>query len=266
MIGKVFVAAFALASVPVAAESTVSFNFGGTAGNASSFVYNETGVQGDLTLTVSSRKFTLAPGALTALSDTTAVGTVVRSSFGLGIVGGGSNSQVDTNLPGTPQSPLREALLLSGTNPTANTNQRFSIHSFVLSLVDANDTLLVYGVKKDGSLTSVGYGIGAVDTGTPGGPGSIIGGLNGEAIGLTYNAALNGGTAAFSVAPTSLFDRYLITTRVGGDTEFGGDLGQGFVLSGITAALPEPGTWAMMIGGFGLAGASMRRRRAAVAA
>ena len=32
-----------------------------------------------------------------------------------------------------------------------------------------------------------------------------------------------------------------------------------------TAAVPEPATWALMIGGFGLAGASLRRRRAALA-
>ena len=32
------------------------------------------------------------------------------------------------------------------------------------------------------------------------------------------------------------------------------------------AAVPEPASWALMIGGFGLAGATLRRRRAAVAA
>ncbi len=31
-------------------------------------------------------------------------------------------------------------------------------------------------------------------------------------------------------------------------------------------SIPEPGTWALMIGGFGLAGAALRRRRAAVTA
>ena len=30
-------------------------------------------------------------------------------------------------------------------------------------------------------------------------------------------------------------------------------------------AIPEPGTWALMIGGFGLAGAALRRRQAAAA-
>ncbi len=44
--------------------------------------------------------------------------------------------------------------------------------------------------------------------------------------------------------------------RIGGVTDIGG---------GVGAAVPEPATWAMMIVGFGAAGAMMRRRRAAVA-
>lgn len=35
-------------------------------------------------------------------------------------------------------------------------------------------------------------------------------------------------------------------------------------ISAVTAAVPEPATWAMMIGGFGIVGASMRRRKVAV--
>ncbi len=35
----------------------------------------------------------------------------------------------------------------------------------------------------------------------------------------------------------------------------------GMILAGVTLGVPEPTTWALMIGGFGLAGASLRRRR-----
>lgn len=39
----------------------------------------------------------------------------------------------------------------------------------------------------------------------------------------------------------------------------------GYYLAPATPAVPEPATWAMMIGGFGLVGASLRRRKAAFA-
>jgi hypothetical protein len=42
------------------------------------------------------------------------------------------------------------------------------------------------------------------------------------------------------------------------------DWNQGLV-TGFNTAVPEPATWALMIGGFGLAGASLRRRRALAA-
>lgn len=42
-------------------------------------------------------------------------------------------------------------------------------------------------------------------------------------------------------------------------TNFGASAGNGQVLR--IAAVPEPGTWAMMIAGFGLVGAAMRRRQ-----
>lgn len=38
------------------------------------------------------------------------------------------------------------------------------------------------------------------------------------------------------------------------------------VLTAADAAIPEPATWALMIAGFGMVGASMRRRKAALAA
>lgn len=44
-----------------------------------------------------------------------------------------------------------------------------------------------------------------------------------------------------------------------------GEPGQNFAFR-VSGVVPEPATWAMMIGGFGLAGATLRRRRAIVAA
>jgi len=39
----------------------------------------------------------------------------------------------------------------------------------------------------------------------------------------------------------------------------------GFILAGVSVGVPEPAAWALMIMGFGLAGASLRRRRIATA-
>jgi hypothetical protein len=44
------------------------------------------------------------------------------------------------------------------------------------------------------------------------------------------------------------------------------DVGTSLVVGNGAAAVPEPASWALMIGGFGLAGAALRRRRALVAA
>lgn len=45
------------------------------------------------------------------------------------------------------------------------------------------------------------------------------------------------------------------------DSSSGGFYGAALDNVGIFSAIPEPATWAMLIGGFGLAGAAMRRRR-----
>ena len=79
--------------------------------------------------------------------------------------------------------------------------------------------------------------------------------------GTTFVSA-NGGTPASAqaalIAGANLGEAYLnIHTSVAP----GGEI-RGF----LRAAVPEPATWALMIGGFGLAGAALRRRRTAVAA
>jgi hypothetical protein len=257
MIRTTILATLLLASVPAVAAPTFTANFGGSSGNASSFDYNiTTTLNQQLTLTASSRKFFIAPGSLTNLNQTTVTGQVSRSSIGIGIDGGGSAPQVDTNNAGTALNPLREALLITG-------SKKFAFQSLKLSFVDANDTLQIYGVNDDGTLANIGFG--TTFNQTPGNPGTISGGLDGLAKNLTFNSA-NSGTYSFGIAPTTRFSSFLFTTRIGGDVTFGGDSGQGYRLDSITGALPEPGTWAMLIGGFGMAGAALRRQRKAVAA
>jgi hypothetical protein len=97
------------------------------------------------------------------------------------------------------------------------------------------------------------------DMGTFGlaGPGINLGALAG-----TYNSVdffLLGRTGTFTIAApgTSLFG--LVN-----DTHYGSNDGSfTFEVSAVNAVVPEPGTWAMMIAGFGLIGGAMRRRTSA---
>jgi hypothetical protein len=240
-------------AAPASALNVVSINFAsaGAATNVNSFARSSEG----LTVTATSRRFFLAPGSLTNLTETTAVGQIRRSTIGIGINGGASNEQLDTNNPGTALAPLREGILLAG-------NQDFSLRGMQLSFVDNNDTLKIYGVRANGTLDALGFGTSL----TPAGGGTIIGGLNGSITGLVFNAGLNAGTASFSLsAPTSYYTRYLFTTRIGGDVVFG-DLGQGYRIDSLVAGIPEPQTWGLMIVGFGMVGVAARRRNRAVAA
>ena len=245
------IAAAALLAAAVAAPaSAVTFvtNFGGTVGSVASVAVTTGGV----TLTATSRKFFILPGNLTNLSQTSAIGQIRRTAPGIGVNGGASSPQMDTNQPGTVAAPLREAILISG-------SEDFSLRGLKLSFIDNDDTLKIYGVQTDGALIDLGYGTTATVAGT------IKGGLNGAAIGLV-NSSPNDGTSAFGLAPTSFFTRYLFTSRVGGDAPFLGTLGQGYRIDSITTNVPEPASWMMLIAGFGLVGFAARRRSNAVAA
>jgi hypothetical protein len=150
---------------------------------------------------------------------------------GLGIPVGG-NPLIDTNAAG-----LLNGLLLTG-------NKRFSLHSVTLSNVDPDDTFQLYGVTGT-TLTSLGFG-----TGTD---------FANSIQGLAAAPCTTVCQLTFSPA-TELYGAYLFTSRLNGSLP--GVPDQGYRLTDLAGALPEPGTWAMMIGGFGLAGASLRRKRA----
>lgn len=68
---------------------------------------------------------------------------------------------------------------------------------------------------------------------------------------------LSAGTLALDVDNTTS----VINSRM---SSFGYNWNQGLV-TGFNAAVPEPATWALMLGGFGLAGAALRRRRSVAA-
>ncbi|PZU48900.1 MAG: hypothetical protein DI568_06335 [Sphingomonas sp.] len=232
------IAAFAVATlagafVVATPASAVTVMFGGATQNVSSVTRTADGV--DFTFTAV--RFTGNPATLSGLSSLGAPLLVSVSAPGLGVDGGGSAPQVDTN-----QANRREALILTASSP-------FEIASLKLSMVDSNDTLMLYGVNPDGSFIPL------INSGT------IKSGLDGAASVVNSNA--NGGTSLLTFSnPWGNFSQYVFTTRVGGDVIYNGDRGQGYRLDSIGFnVVPEPRMWAMLIVGFGLVGFTARRRR-----
>lgn len=234
-----FLAAAILASAALAAPaSAVTILFGGANATPTSI----SGTAGGIGYTLTGARFTAAPGTLTNLGQIGASLRLNRTAPGVGVDGGASAPQVDTN-----QSTRREALILT-------TTDRVRFSGLRLSFVDNNDTLALFGVRADGSFVPL------LNSGT------IRSGLGGAA--TVVNSGANSGTSTLTLVDDwGWFDHYVFTTRVGGDVLFGGDLGQGYRLDSITInAVPEPATWAMLITGFAFVGATARRRRAVVSA
>jgi hypothetical protein len=242
------VLAIAIAAPASAVTLVAGFNGTGASPTASNI---------SLSVTVSGISFAnVAPNALTSITaNTPTVQSLTFNAGGLGIAVGGSDAQMDTNQVGR-----REAFLVTGTSA-------FKLTNLVLTNVDADDTLQIYGVRTDGTLRNFTFGSGTSTTAVTGGAaaGTIRGGAGGSLLNLV-NTSANSGTSSFGTGIEGRFERYLITTRVGGNVNYLGTAGQGFALSGLTAAVPEPASWAMLIVGFGMVGAVARRRKTAVAA
>lgn len=182
------------------------------------------------------------PDQLTNLSQFTSNGQIRRTdgtsalNGGIGVTGGGSTEQVDTN-----SVNRREAFLIESSSVLKLTSLR-------LNMIDANDTIQIYGVEANGALTGLGFA-------------GMISGTGGKAIaGATWNAGTGTLTFTPQLAP---YKRLVLTTREGGEETINNMTGQGYRLAAISAAVPEPATWALMVGGFGLIGAGARRSRGA---
>lgn len=242
------VVAVLAAATPAAAVATLNLDFGRASGTVNVASVSQT--RGGIVFTATARLFTVLPGALTDLSQTSATGALIQQTVpGIGVDGGASSPQMDTNT-----ADRREAILLSAT-------QDFSLRRLKLSFIDNDDTLQIYGVNRDGSLVSLGYP-GVIRAGLPGANASLSL-LAGAATGPAFQSGLANGTQTLDlVNPTRYFDRFLFTSRERGDVAYLGTLGQGYRIDSLTVGVPEPASWALMILGFGLVGQAARRRAA----
>ena len=138
----------------------------------------------------------------------------------------------------------RDATFQLESNPTPTT---FSSSVFGDQIQFANVAGTFGGV--DGVAPSIGFGSGLFASLN----------INGTPLGFTQFAgpSLFSGTADAPVFAPGVFNLTSIVSGSSTLTISSVDAGPGGV-----GAVPEPAAWALMIGGFGLAGASLRRRRA----
>ncbi len=235
MLKQIAFAALLSCALSAPASAAVTIQFGGPSATPLAI----SGTVDGIGYTLSAAQFTAAPADLNSFSQLGAALPLRVTGPGVGVDGGASSPQLDTNQPNR-----REAFVLE-------TSKAVDISRLVLSFVDANDTLLFFGVEGDGDLVPL------INSGT------IRSGLDGAADVVNVNA-LNQGTSVLTFPePFGFFDRYVLTTRVGGDVRFGGDFGQGYRLNSISIdVVPEARTWALLIAGFGMIGVAARRRTA----
>jgi hypothetical protein len=99
-------------------------------------------------------------------------------------------------------------------------------------------------------------GVGTIDL-------AVSAGAQGRSLGFNAPYAVNGGVARATADPFFSIDPTFALEHPGYRLVFSDGFSNG-ALPGQSDAVPEPASWALMIAGFGLAGAALRRRAAAV--
>lgn len=176
-----------------------------------------------------------------------------------GQAGGASTTQLDSSQEFTLDSIVNGVFSFSYTlsNETAVASRirsfGFNVEDLITGSANAADT---YATARFGDLFPESLGNRSICFRASGGN-NCTGGPNGITQGqsATGSFALDLGIGATSITLSDFALRYQsVNPAVNGETSAVG-------IGTVTTPVPEPGTWAMLILGFGLVGAAMRRRR-----
>jgi len=181
--------------------------------------------------------------------ETTNAGTFVRDSKlmvyggGLGVISG-DDGNGDQNRHTIDNSVRKDFILLQFNRKVQLVSATFNTYSVSGSTRDS-DATIKYGLTNTPWSSSLGLDNKAV---------SVLNGLfNGGYSSLTSST----GNSTRNINPDWHMGNIWL---IGADWTNADRRIDGFKLTNL-AVVPEPATWAMMIGGFGLVGASVRRRR-----
>jgi len=191
--------------------------------------------------------------------------TIDFNGYGDNGIYGGLSAQISYTLTGITNSGTTYLFDVSVANTSsgATTASRISGFGFnvdpnVASAASVGST--TFGIVSSGNVP-VGFGTAEVCFLAGGGGQCAGGGGGGVTLGNTGSGDFS---LTFASAPVSgiTLDNLFVRYQSISNTDTKGSSGIGTPIS----AIPEPATWAMMIVGFGMVGASIRRRKSQVAA